>query len=285
MPEPVKRRDPLRPLLGAATCAILYWALVQILLPVGRFMAGELVATTVPPLVAAAIASSLSMAIFESGGLADLGLDWITGSGRNLLTGIALGACAAMLVVLPTIPLGMASYQTIPNADISWRATLFLPVLLFCGAMGEEIAFRGFPLQFLMRGYGSWAAILTTGTLFGLAHGINPGATTIGLVNTGLFGILFGASILRSRDLWLPIGMHFGWNLLLPFLGVELSGLTIGVTGYKLVWKAGNLWSGGEYGPEASVLTSGVLVLLAVAVWKVPLARGRAVLLDEPPSA
>ena len=86
--------------------------------------------------------------------------------------------------------------------------------------------------------------------------------------------------MLRSRDIWLATGMHFGWNVVLPFLGVELSGLTIRVTEYRLVWKAGNIWSGGDYGPEASVLTSAVLVLLALAVWKVPVRRGWAYLLD-----
>jgi membrane protease YdiL (CAAX protease family) len=275
-----QKREPLRPILGAATCVLLYWIGLNLLVPAGRFVAGEIVATTVPPLLAAAIAGSLSMAIFESGTLADLGLDWMPGSGRNLLKGIGLGSAAALLVILPALPLGLAHYEAIPRADVSLRGALFLPILLFCGAMGEEVAFHGFPLQFLMNGYGNWAGILTLGTLFGLAHGINPGATTFGLINTGLFGVLFGAAILRSRDLWLPIGMHFGWNLVFPFLGVQLSGLTIGVTGYKLVWTAGNLWSGGDYGPEASVLTSVVLVLLSLAVWKMPFARGRTSLLD-----
>ena len=92
-------------------------------------------------------------------------------------------------------------------------------------------------------------------------------------MNTALFGILFGAALLRSHDLWLPVGLHFGWNVDLPFLGVDLSGLTIRVTGYELVWKAGDLWSGGEYGPEASILTSAVLVLLVLRCGKFPSAE------------
>jgi hypothetical protein len=54
------------------------------------------------------------------------------------------------------------------------------------------------------------------------------------------------------------------------------------VTGYELVWKSGDLWSGGKYGPEASLLTSAVIVLLFAAVWKVPLQKGWLWLLDEP---
>jgi hypothetical protein len=45
------------------------------------------------------------------------------------------------------------------------------------------------------------------------------------------------------------------------------------VTGYAMAWSAGRLWSGGDYGPEASVLTSAALVALCVYLWKVPVRR------------
>ena len=45
----------------------------------------------------------------------------------------------------------------------------------------------------------------------------------------------------------------------------------MGVTGYELQWKAGELWSGGEYGPEASIQTSVVLLALFVFLWKAPI--------------
>ncbi|NDJ14260.1 MAG: CPBP family intramembrane metalloprotease [Acidobacteriia bacterium] len=281
MPEPARKpRDPLRPILGVGTCALLYWVVLNIVVPMGRFFGGEMVAITVPPLVAAAVSGALAMAIFESRGFGDLGIAWREGTGPNFLTGCALGAASAALVILPAVGLGLAHYEVLKNPDIGWRAGLFMPVLLFCGAAGEEIAFRGFVQQYLMRGYGAWSGILGAGALFGAAHYFNPAASALGLLNTALFGIIFGASVLRSRDIWLATGMHFGWNVVLPFLGVELSGLTIRVTEYRLVWKAGNIWSGGDYGPEASVLTSAVLVLLALAVWKVPVRRGWAYLLD-----
>lgn len=280
MPEPARKRDPLRPLLGAGTFALLYWVVLNLVVPVGRFLGGEMVAITVPPLVAAAVASALAMAIFEGQSFGELGVAWTDATRPNFLTGCVLGLAAALLVVLPAIALGLASFQTLPNADVGWRAALFMPILLFCGAVGEEIAFRGFFLQYLMRGYGAWAGIIGVGSLFGLAHAMNSGSTWLGITNTAVFGIVFGAAVLRTHDIWLSAGMHFAWNAILPFLGVELSGLTIRVTEYRLVWKAGKLWSGGEYGPEASVLTSGVLVLLAIAVWKVPVRRSRAYLLD-----
>ena len=279
-PDPAKR-DPLRPLIGAGTCFLLYRILLAVLVPVGQFMGGQMIALTVPPLLAAALASAMAMKIFESRKLGDTGLAWSEGSLRNLGVGIALGTVAASLAVLPAVGSGLAHFHYNPNADVSWGGALFTPVLLFCGALGEEIAFRGFTLQYLMRGYGRWAAILGIGTLFGVFHAGNPGATTMSTINTAGFGIVFGAAVLRSRDLWLPAGIHFAWNTALPFLGVGLSGLTIKVTGYELIWSAGDLWSGGAYGPEASVVTSAVIVLLLVAIWKVPVSPGSAYLVAE----
>jgi hypothetical protein len=131
-----------------------------------------------------------------------------------------------------------------------------------------------------MRSYGAWASILGIGAVFGAMHSFNPDATTLALVNTSGFGVLFGVAVLRTHDLWLPMGIHFAWNATVPFLGVPLSGFTIMVSRYQLVWKAGDLWSGGKYGPEASPLASVVLLVLFVVVWRMPVRKGWAYFLD-----
>ncbi len=281
-----RERVSIHHLLGAATAFIIYWVIWNLLIPPLRFIGGEMVADTIPLLLAAAIASGLGMMIFESRGLGELGFAWSRGSLRNLLTGLGFGAGGALLLIGPALALGLAHYERIPNADISWRAALFTPALLFCGAAGEEILFRGFMLQYLMKGYGAWAGILGMGALFGALHAGNPGATALGVVNTAGFGVLFGVAVMRTRELWMPIGMHFAWNAILPFLGADLSGLTIRVTEYRLVWLGGNIWSGGKYGPEASLAATAVLFVLSIAIWKVPVSRGHAYLLEpaRPPS-
>src|ERR1700760_4623115 len=183
-----------------------------------------MVAQTVPPLIAASVLGALAMAIFESKNLSDLGLQWREGAQRNLLTGVAVGATAALTLILVPLAAGTAHYEGVPGSAFSPLTALFTTALLFCGAAGEEIAFRGFPLQFLIRGYGPWIAVPGIGILFGLLHGFNPSSTPLSMANTAGFGILFGFALLRSHDLWLPIGLHFGWNATLPFLGVGLSG-------------------------------------------------------------
>jgi cytochrome c biogenesis factor len=44
--------------------------------------------------------------------------------------------------------------------------------------------------------------------------------------------------------------------------GANLSGFTMGVTGFALHWTAGALWSGGDYGPEGSLLTTVIVIVL-----------------------
>jgi uncharacterized protein len=278
----MKKLSPV-PLLAALAFASVYWFTDNVVATIASFLGRDMIALTVPRLVAAAVSAALAMALFESRKLTDLGLHWNRSGGCNLLSGIAAGAAGAGLLIFAPVLMGMAHFQRITDADVAgvtFRAGIFTLALLFCGAAGEEIAFRGFPLQMLMRGYGSWTSIAGMGVLFGLMHHFNPGATALSTINTAGFGILFGFALLRSHDLWLPIGIHFGWNAALPFLGVPLSGFTIKVTEYQLVWKAGVLWSGGTYGPEASLLASFVLLAMTVAVWKMPVRKGWAWLLD-----
>ena len=91
------------------------------------------------------------------------------------------------------------------------------------------------------------------GVIFALLHWSNPGASWFSAANTAGFGILFGYAYLRSRDLWLPMGLHFGWNFTLPLFGVNVSGLRMKVTGYEMSWTAGSsvewrrIWPGSQH--------------------------------------
>ena len=186
-------------------------------------------------------------------------------------------------MLAPPLVVGAARMEATPAEPGSWSGVLYLAIVLAIGAAGEELLFRGYGFQVLLGAIGPFATILPIGVVFALLHGANPHATAFGIVNTAGFGILFGYAYWRSRDLWLPIGLHFGWNITLPLFGVNLSGLTMKVTGHTMVWSVGKLWSGGEYGPEASVLTSVALVALWVFISKAPVSR-QASPIEGPPA-
>ena len=236
------------------------------------FAVGDfLIAAALGTFAAAAVANALALRIYERGQLADIGMHWNAASCRNLLVGVAGGVGAALLVLGLPLAAGVATLQ--PDADYpaSWGSFFFLTLVLLFGAIGEELLFRGYGFQVLVVELGPFATILPVSVIFGVVHAANPSATTMGLVNTVGWGVILGVAFLRSGDLWLPIGLHFGWNWILPIFGVNLSGFTIKIAGYAMEWKAGSLWSGGAYGPEGGLLTSLVLVLLSLYLWKAPI--------------
>lgn len=220
---------------------------------------------------AAAIANALALRTFERGRLADIGLGWTAGSRRNLSIGLLGGIGAAMVVLLGPVVLRGADLARDPSQHFAWPSLLFFSLILLFGAIGEEMLFRGYAFQVFMAAVGPFAAILPVAVLFGFMHASNPGFTVLAGINTFLWGVLLGYSFLRSGDLWLPIGLHFGWNWTLPLLGVNLSGLTMGMTGYTMRWRIGGLWSGGAYGIEGGLFTTAIVVALYFYLDKAPI--------------
>jgi hypothetical protein len=100
---------------------------------------------------------------------------------------------------------------------------------------------------------------------FGFAHLANPHGTVLAAVAIALeAGILLAAAYLNGRALWLPIGIHAGWNFTQGgIFGVAVSGGK--VEGWLHGKLTGPWWlSGDEFGAEASVVA--VVVCLSLAI-------------------
>jgi|GEM_PF-1978966 len=101
-----------------------------------------------------------------------------------------------------------------PNADFS--PLLFLSVfqlglmVVVLAPLVEELVFRGTLQTWMTQRFGVVAAVLVSGTLFGLAH-IDPLQAT---ANT-ILGIVMGIAYYYSRSLWIPILIHFTNNFLI----------------------------------------------------------------------
>ncbi len=241
------------------------------------------VASALGVFAAAAVANAIALRIYERGQLADLGMGWTPASRRNLLIGFAGGGGAAVVAILLALWLHAATIERVPGTTFQWGSVFFVSVVLLFGAIGEEMLFRGYAFQVLLGYLGPFATILPFGVLFAFAHLGNPGQGSpivgfVAPVNTALWGILLGYAFLRSGDLWLPIGLHFGWNCLLPLLGANVSGFTMGVTGIAFRTRANDMWTGGEYGPEGGLLTTLIVFALAYALYRAPVERQTPVL-------
>jgi membrane protease YdiL (CAAX protease family) len=231
---------------------------------------GAVVAGTIGLFITGLFANLLTMRIFDRRPLADIGLHANGLSLRNFLIGIGCGGGSAALMLAAPLLAGTGHLVPRQDSGFAWTSLIFYLVALLFAAAGEEMIFRGYAFQLLVEKMGPFATVLPVGVIFGLAHAGNPHASELGVLNTVLWGILLGYAFLRSRDLWLPIGLHYGWNAVLPLFGVNLSGLTIEVTRYFYRWDLTPLWSGGDYGPEGGLLATIFAVALFFAITRSP---------------
>jgi uncharacterized protein len=246
---------------------------------------GVLVAGTVGLGATGLLANLLTMKIFDRRPFTDIGLQTGRPSTLNFVAGVLFGGGAAGLMLLAPLLAGTGHLVLRENSSFAWPSLLFFLVALWFAAAGEEMIFRGYAFQLLIEKLGPYATVLPAGVIFGLTHMSNPHSSALAVANTILWGILLGYAFLRSHDLWLPLGLHFGWNAVLPLFGVNLSGLTIDVSRYVYRWDLLPLWSGGDYGPEGGLLTTIFVIGLFFALAKAPVRTQTAAIaqvLNEP---
>jgi hypothetical protein len=72
------------------------------------------------------------------------------------------------------------------------------------------------------------------------------------------------AAYFATRTLWLPIGLHFGWNFAEDFIfGVRMSGHAPRPAIVDGTLTGSSLWTGGAYGLESSIWAIGMAAILS----------------------
>jgi len=178
----------------------------------------------------------------------------------GMIAGIALFASVIAILWIAGVyqPQGWGSFGGLGLGFLFWLAI----------GVQEEIQFRGFVYRRCCKLFGTWGAILMSGVAFGVIHGMDPGATVTALSSVALAGLFLGAVFALSGRLWVPIGIHAGWNFAEGSLfGTSVSGSNVGgsLVNAKLVGP--DFLTGGRFGPEASIAT--IVVLLAATVFVV----------------
>lgn len=159
-------------------------------------------------LVPATLLVSLFMVAYvDHRPLASLGLHFYPSWWQELSVGIVIGC----IMVIASFILTRLWGQRIQLTSMQRKNVLHV-VFIFVGVVGEELIARGYPWQTLIKGIGPWLTIGITSALFGLLHYQRLG--WLGVFDTFLSGILFSLAILKTKALWMAIGIHFGWNLL-----------------------------------------------------------------------
>ncbi len=178
-------------------------------------------------------------------------------------TGIAALTQTALLALLALTGAATPHWVAFQWGDVA-RGLAEALVLWLLVAWSEELWMRGYWLQNLAETAGLKWGVVISSVVFALFHLANPHVSVlaeVGLVAAGLF-LAYG--YVRSEALWLPLGLHFGWNL---FEGTVYGFPVSGVGGFHLLNTPlqGPVWlTGGAFGPEASLT---VLVVLAFGAW------------------
>ncbi len=180
---------------------------------------------------------------------------------QELIIGF-LGGLLCMSTVFGVLMVCNAYHVTgVGAASVLWLA---LVGSLATGVF-EELLFRGVLFRLVEDSWGSYAALAVSSLFFGAAHLFNPNATVLSAVAIMIeAGIFLGAAYMLTRRLWLPIGIHAGWNFTEGgVFGAAESGNA--PHGWLQATTSGPAWlSGGEFGPEASVVT--VIICGAIGI-------------------
>ncbi len=192
----------------------------------------------------------------------------------NLLVGSAIGigtmvVAAAIAIVGGGLTFSISPLNILPQVG---KTLLFSGVLFFVAALAEEALFRGYPLQTLSRAKLAWLGVLLTSVPFAAVHLDNPNAgQALASINTALAGVWLAVSYLRTRSLWLPLGVHWAWNWALGALfGLPVSGITtLAPNPLMRGIDIGPSWlTGGRYGIEGGLACTIALVVSTLFIWR-----------------
>lgn len=217
----------------------------------------SLIATTASIYIARRWLDKMS---FES-----LGLKLNQQAFKDVLVGIGITVVQMGLIFVAMLGLGWLTFEGFAwefdpiSTVITGVLTFFIGFIIV--GWNEELLSRGYHLQTIASGINLFWGVVISSAVFALLHLANPSASWVS--TTGIFfaGIFLAYGYIRTKQLWLPIGLHIGWNFCegvvfgFPVSGTETYKLTrIEVTGPEI-------WTGGAFGPEA-----GLIVLPALFV-------------------
>jgi membrane protease YdiL (CAAX protease family) len=128
---------------------------------------------------------------------------------------IVMAIFCAINILLITL---FGNYSWTVNDNYTFSG--FLSGLLFTvsSVFGEELLFRGAILYILIRRVGLTRACVLSAIAFGIYHWFtyeawnNLAQMIYIFILTGCAGFMFAYSYAKTNSLYLPIGLHLGWN-------------------------------------------------------------------------
>lgn len=167
----------------------------------------------------------------------------------------------------------MGGIGTFELNELSLEPILFIlglfPFWLLQGGT-EEVATRGWLLTRIAARTNLPLAIGISSSLFGILHLGNSGVTFISLLNIVLDGVLAALLFIYTDSIWLVVAQHGTWNYVQGnLLGFQVSGTGADASIFSFTMGSGPDWlTGGAFGAEGSIITTLVLLVSVVIVYR-----------------
>lgn len=184
--------------------------------------------------------------------------NWLPDMGKGY--GLAFG-----LLVVGFLLLLALDMIRVDEIHMDWSLFVGFFILFFVQSSFEEVISRSFMISSMEARTNLWTALIISSLLFSVLHGMNPNISFISLANIFMAGFLLGLIFIKTRSIWMAIGLHAGWNFFQgSFFGYEVSGHE--VYSYMNTSEHGNdLLTGGAFGYEGSILA--LISLVGCSAW------------------
>jgi len=134
----------------------------------------------------------------------------------NLALGFLIaGLCCTLYMLLATAFVGNS---WVINKQVTGKVILESLRWTFISVLYEELIFRGALLYIAIKKLGVMKACIFSAVCFGVYHWFsyslfgNPVMMAVTFLMTGIVGFSWAFAFAKTRSLYLPIGLHFGWN-------------------------------------------------------------------------
>jgi hypothetical protein len=189
------------------------------------------------------------------------------------------GLIVGFLIGVGLLSAAIGTIMLMHDASIALDAPPVLPlgIITMAAISGvcEELIFRGALFRITEEMFGTLVALIISGAFFGGAHIFNKNATLMSSAAIAIEALVLCFAYTATRSLWLPIGLHAGWNLTEGGIySTSVSGGPIVKGVFLTTFKGPDIITGGVFGPETSVVTLGVSLVLTIIFAVITFRRG-----------
>jgi uncharacterized protein len=189
---------------------------------------------------------------------------------RYLVHDIGLGIVIGILWLAVSLGVLLLAGWALPQHPtlISLSVLTLASIGLLINVVTQEILVRSYIFQTIQIQFGVTAAIILSALLFVALHAGAIKDSWLAALNVFGAGLLFGVAYAVSKNLWLPIAIHFAWNCALgPVLGLSLSGQNPFRVGWQLLKLDGPaLFTGGVFGLEGSMIVTVTTAVFMISI-------------------